>query len=170
MVKRIILAAICLLPVSGCSLVFVQAPPEFAAGQPAPGSVTCTDSLILPILDFVGSVGFVAYGVSALWLGEVAEGFEDAFDMTDEVSDEIDFLGYSLLAAGGTLGYSGIKGRQKVNSCKDVRAAASDAGLHFATSLRAEREPAYMQKSVWHEVLDQYRSPQNDLLLPIIQR
>ena len=169
MVKRMVLTAPCLLPLSGCSLAFVQGPPEPAAGQQATGSVSCTDSIILPALDFVGGAGFLAYGISALWLGDVAEGFEDAFDLEGDetVSDEVNLLGYAFLAGAGALAYSGTQGRSKVNSCRGVRAAASDAAPLFAALSRHEqRGPAFMKKSVWHDVLNQYRSQQNDPLLP----
>ncbi len=168
MVKHILLTTTCLLSLSGCSLAFVQGPPEPAVGQQATGSVPCTDSIILPALDFVGAAGLLAYGVSVLWLGDVAEGVEDAFGATGEekVSDEINLLGYGFLAGSGTLTYSGNRGRNKVSSCKDARAAASDAASVFAASSRLDRGRTFMKKSVWHDVLDQYRSQQDDPLLP----
>ena len=167
MVKHMLLPATCLLSLSGCSLALVEGPPEPAAGQQATGSVSCTDSMILPVLDFVGGAGFLAYGISALWLGDAAEGFEDAFDLEGDetVSDEVNLLGYAFLAGAGGLAYSGIQGRSKVNSCRGVRAAASDAALLFL-SRHEQRVPAFMKQSVWHDVLNQYRSQQNDPLLP----
>ena len=171
MVKRILLTAACLLPLSGCSFLFVNGPPDPVAGRQATGSVSCTDSILVPALDFLGGAGFLFYGISALWLGGVAEGFEDAFDATgdESVSDEIDIFGYALLGGAAALAYSGIQGRNKVHGCRALRAAAADAASPFAASAASSgpgREAVYMQKSVWHDVLDQYRRQQDDLVLP----
>ena len=170
MIKRILFTASCLVPLTGCSFVFVQGPPEVGAGQPAAASTACTDSMILPILDFVAGGANLAYGISALLLGETTAEFEDEFGLSggETISDDFNAFGIVALAAAGTLGYAGVQGRNKVNRCRQaMAAAASGSAALFATSGRLEREPvSFMQRSVWHDVLDQYRRQQHQPLLP----
>ena len=173
MIKRILLTATFLLPLSGCSFVFVQGPPEPAAGQPATGSVACTDSMILPILDFVAGGVNLAYGISALLLGEATADIEDEFGLSggEKVSDDVNAFGYATLAGAGVLGYAGVQGRNKVNRCRQAMAtAASRFAPSFTASSFSEHNPAFMQRSVWHDVLDEYRTPDQDLLLPGTRR
>ena len=171
MIKRVLLTATCLLSLSGCSFVLVEGPPQLAAGQRATAPVVCTDNIVLPVLDFLGGGTSMAYAVSAFFLGDVASAIEDESGITETVSDELNLWGFASLAVGGTLVYSGMQGRGKVNNCRRAMAeAASGSSPLFAASARIERGPAFMRKSVWHDVLDQYRSQHRDPPLPTVPR
>ena len=173
MIKRVLLTATLLFPLSGCSFVFVQGPPEPAAGQSTTASAACTDSMLLPVLDFVAGGVNLAYGISALLLGEATGDIEDEFGLSggERLSDDVNAFGYAALAGAGVLGYAGVQGRNKVNRCRQaMAAAASSFAPSFSASSFSEREAAFMQQSVWHDVLDQYRTPGEDLLLPSPRR
>ena len=96
MFARLLLIGMLLLS-SGCSLAFVNGPPDFIpADQPAPPG-SCTIERFLPVLDAVGAGGFL---VTAL---------------TNSDGDAVRFA--AILS--GALGFSSYTGFRRVGDCRE---------------------------------------------------
>ncbi len=92
--RQLLVGSLVLL--SGCSLAFVDGPPDYIpADQPAPPG-SCTIERIMPILDAVGA---------------------GAFLITALTSSEGDAVRYGAVLGGG-LGFSSYTGFRRVGSCK----------------------------------------------------
>ena len=92
--RQLLVGSLVLL--SGCSLAFVDGPPDYIpADQPAPPG-SCTIERIMPFLDAVGA---------------------GAFLITTLTSSEGDAVRYGAVLGGG-LGFSSYTGFRRVGSCK----------------------------------------------------
>ena len=114
-----------LLFLSGCSLAFVNGPPDFIpANEPAPPG-SCSIERVLPVLDAVGAGGFL---ISAL------------------TSSDGDVVRFSAVLSAG-LGFSSYTGFRRVESCRErmfmgpAPALPDTTGVglfHMTTPLMAE--------------------------------
>lgn len=121
----LLLLAGSLLSLSGCSLAFVNGPPDFIpADQPAPPG-SCSIERVLPVLDAVGA------GASLITA------------LTNSDGDVVRFS--AVLSAG--LGFSSYTGFRRVESCRErmfmgpARALPDTTGVglfHVTTPLLAE--------------------------------
>lgn len=101
MFRRVLLILALVLSVSGCSLLFVDGPPQVRPGAEAPTTSSCTAEMTLPILDLVfGALNGLGGAVL------LAGGDET---MTEEESNQLGVWG---LVWGGVLLVSGTSGRQ----------------------------------------------------------
>ena len=94
-----------LLVFSGCSLLFVDAPPQVRPGGEVPTSAVCTSSMALPTFDLVVG-GLNALGGLALISGEYS-------------TDEDVGLGWASIGLGTLQLISGSTGRGRVNRCRE---------------------------------------------------
>lgn len=111
MFRRVLFIPALVLSVSGCSLLFVDGPPQVRPGAEAPTMSSCTAEMTLPTLDLVfGALNGLGGAVL------LAGGDET---MTEEESNQLGVWG---LVWGGVLLVSGTSGRGKVNGCRDFLA------------------------------------------------
>ena len=135
----VILALALALP--GCSLLFVDGPPQVRPGAEAPPLSSCTSEMILPNLDLIfGALNGI--GGAALLAGG-----DD--DLTDEESSQ---LGIWSIGWGAILLVSEVSGRRKVNSCRDflatpVQAAGPPAPRHLL--LPDTKTPVWRPETSW---------------------
>lgn len=93
--RQLLVGSLVLL--SGCSLAFVDGPPDFIpADQPVPPG-SCSIERVLPVLDAVGS---------------------GAFLITALTSSDGDAVRFGAVLSGG-LGFSSYTGFRRVESCKE---------------------------------------------------
>lgn len=107
----LLIAAVALFPLGGCSLAFVDGPSR----APSPSRNTCTTSYTAPTLDLLGVpttflVGFGAGGFERS-LEAVAADDDDTFGNLEKAS----------LAASGALLVSGVYGLVQVSRCRGSR-------------------------------------------------
>ena len=104
----VILAMACML--SGCSLLFVEGPPQVRPGAPVPTTSYCTDEMTLPNLDVIfGTLN--AAGSVALFINP-----GDALDLTDEQAGQ---LGFAAALTSALQYISGASGKRKVRACRN---------------------------------------------------
>ena len=97
MLERLLLIGT-LVSSSGCSLAFVDGPPDFIpANQPAPPG-SCSTERLLPALDAIGA---------------------GAFLITALTSSDGDVVRFSAVLSGG-LGFSSYTGFRRVGNCKEM--------------------------------------------------
>ena len=95
---------------SGCSLLFVEGPPQVRPGAPVPTTSYCTSEMTLPNLDLIfGTLS--AVGSMALF---IIPG--DELDMTDEQASQ---LGFSSALTAALQYISGASGKRKVRACRN---------------------------------------------------
>lgn len=90
---------------SGCSFVFVQGPPVPEARDiyvERGAAPDCTSSMTVPVIDGISASLFLASGLQRLARDDAV----GSFSVTE-------------FATAGVLGWSAIRGRQKVRSCRE---------------------------------------------------
>lgn len=122
---------------SGCSLLFVDGPPQVRPGGEAPTSVVCTSSMTLPTLDLV--VG----GLNAL--GGIA------LVASKESTEEEVQIGWGGIGWGTLQLISGSTGRGKVNRCREfLRTPVEPMGPPMPVELAPDTEwPVWSTEKGW---------------------
>lgn len=104
----LLIPALVLLPVGGCSLAFVDGP----ASTPSPSRNACTTSYAAPALDLLGVP-------TTFLLGFAFGGFERSLEaVAPDDDDTFINLEKAALAASGTLLVSGVYGLVQVGRCR----------------------------------------------------
>ncbi|MDE0001732.1 MAG: hypothetical protein OXQ29_03450 [Rhodospirillaceae bacterium] len=122
---------------SGCSLLFVESPPQVRPGAEAPTSAVCTSSMTLPTLDLV--VG----GLNALG-GLVLVASEDS-------TEEDVQIGWGGIGWGTLQLISGSTGRGKVNRCREfLRTPVEPMGPSMPMEVLPDTErPVWSTEQGW---------------------
>lgn len=117
--RRLLISALVLFPLSGCSLAFVDGP----SSAPSPSGNACTTSYAAPTLDVLGVPATFALGFGF-------GGFERSLDaIGPDDDDTFGNLEKASLAASGALFLSSVYGLVQVGRCRGSREAGGGSPL-----------------------------------------
>ncbi len=145
--RRLLISALALFPLSGCSLAFVDGP----SSTPSPSRNACTTSYAAPTLDLLGvPATFV--------LGFGFGGFERSLEaIAPDDDDTFGNLEKASLAASGALLVSSVYGLVQVGRCRRSREAGGGAPRTVEPEERTWLDPATEDSRSWRRTQTQRR-------------
>lgn len=144
--RRSLLFLALTLPLAGCSLARVKGPPDLQPGAPRPEEAACTERSSLPVLDTFAGAGAAGFGLLLLlWPSPDDSGSDSgSFAIDLDLDATVKAIGAAWTAAGAGLLFSGHKGRQRVNACREFLGGGTEAGPRP----EASQGPALSHRSV----------------------